>query len=225
MKKIITLVVCVITLVGCETGKKVNSYGFEGEYEMRTITYWTNDLGEEEKQPRDMISPVRIYVENDHLYIRTNSFGMPNMDTEDLSEIEFSYDPPIEPSTPPTGEGNGEGIENVETNPKAAIIMRDGFVYVIRAGKYIKSLPIEALNVQDNKILFNKSDNFDIALTNADGLLLATMRNHFEYGPATLLNDTIRWVVELFGDAGYNSSAATDNLEVHVKYHNILVRK
>lgn len=226
MKKVLVFLLSLSTIVltSCETGKKFNSHGFEGEYEMRTTTYWTNEFGEEEViYFRDMISPVKMYVEDEHLYVWTNFFGMPNMDTKDLTEVEFSYDPPVEPSDPPT-EG-GEGIENVVTDTKAVIVMENGYVIVRRGDKRPKSLPIEAFEVKEDKILFKNSETFDVALTNAEGTLMATMRNHFEYGQATLKNDTITWEVELFGDAGNNSSSMSDIRDIHVRYHNTLVRK
>lgn len=230
MKKLLSIL-CVgvaLILVSCETGKKFNSYGLEGEYEMRTTTYWTNEFGEEEKNFRDIISPVTMFVENDHLYIRTNSFGMPNMGDYDEAEIEGCVDPPYEdPSTGDNGgdNGNGEGIENVTVNTKAQIVLQNGFVIVVKGDKRLKSLPIEAFDVKADKILFKNSDSFDVALTNAEGTLMATMRNHFEYGQATLKNDTITWEVELFGDAGHNSSTTSEIRDIHVRYHNTLVRK
>jgi len=234
MNKVIIAILSVFTLalVSCELGKKFNSHGFEGEYEMRTTTYWTNEFGEEEKNLRDQISPVTMFVENNHLYIRTNSFGMPNMGDYDEAEIEGRVDSPYEdPSTPSTGDneggenGNGEGIENVTVNTKAQIVMQNGFVIVIKGDKRLKSLPIEAFEVKEDKILFKNSETFDVALTNAEGTLMATMRNHFEYGQATLKNDTITWEVELFGDAGHNSSTTSEIRDIHVRYHNTLVRK
>lgn len=228
MKKLIYVIVAVLALTSCETSKKFNSYGFEGEYEMRTTTYWTNEFGEEEKNLRDIISPVTMFVENDHLYIRTNSFGMPNMGDYDEAEIEGRVDPPYEdPSTGDNGgdNGNGEGIENVTVNTKAQIVLQNGFVIVVKGEKRLKSLPIEAFDVKADKIFFKNSDNFDVALTNADGTLMATMRNHFEYSQATLQNDTITWEVELFGDAGNNSSSTSEIRDIHVRYHNTLVRK
>ena len=229
MKKhtLLLLPLLVFLLASCENGKKFNSHGFEGNYEMRSTAYWENADGTFEEPFRDVISPVQMYVENDHLYIRTNSFGMPNMGDYDQAEIEFTYDPPVEPSDPPTEGGDGEGIENVTVDTKAAIIMQNGYVFVVRGDKRLKSLPIEALEVKENQIIFRNSEDFDVPLTSYDGSLLAVMRNHFEYAPATLLNDTITWDIELFGDAGTNSSVSgSDALEkVHVKYHNILVRK
>lgn len=228
MKKVVIVMLSLLAfvLVGCENGKKFNSYGFEGDYEMRTTTYWTNELGEEERSPRDMISTVKKYIENEHLYIWTNFFGMPNMDTKDLTEVEFSYDPPVEqPSNPPTGGDDGEGIENVETSKKAAIVMENGFVIVIRGDMRPKSLPIEAFEVKADKILFKNSDEFDIALTDISGNLMTIMRTHFEYGQATLHNDTIKWDIELFGDIGEISTSSTDLRDIHVRYHNTLVRK
>lgn len=229
MKKVIIVMLSVLAfiLVSCENGKKFNSHGFEGAYEMRSTAYWENADGTFEEPFRDVISPVQVYVENDHLYIRTNNFGMPNMGEYDQAEIEFTYDPPVEPSDPPTEGGNGEGIENVNLDTKAAIVMQNGYVYVIRGDKMLKSLPIEALDVKEDQILFKNSEDFDVPLTSYDGSLLAVMRNHFEYATAVLLNDTITWDIELFGDAGTNSSVSgSDALEkVHVKYHNILVRK
>ena len=228
MNKVIIAILSVFTLVlvSCETGKKFNSHGFEGEYEMRTTTYWTNEFGEEEViYFRDMISPVKMYVEDGHLYVWTNFYGMPNMDTKDLTEVEFSYDPPVEPSDPPTEGGEGGAIENVETGTKAVIVMENGYVIVRRGDKRPKSLPIEAIEVKADKILFKNSEEFDVALTDMNGNLMATMRNHFEYGQATLKNDTITWEVELFGDAGHNSSTTSEIRDIHVRYHNTLVRK
>jgi len=216
-----------ISLTSCETGKKFDSHGFEGNYEMRTTVYWENENGAFEEPFRDVISPVQVYVEKGHLYIRTNNFGMPNMGDYDKVEVEFSYDPPVEPSEPLTEGGDGEGIENVTVETKAAIIMQDGFVFVISGDKRLKSLPIEALDVKENQILFRNSEDFDVPLTSADGMTIAVMRNHFEYAPATLLNDTIKWDIEFFGDAGTNSSVSSSGTpeKVHVKYHNTLVRK
>lgn len=233
MKRILcyfSVVLIAIIMASCESGKKFNSHGFEGEYQMRTETYWMNESGEFEKQPRDMISIVPMYVENNHLYIRTNTFGMPNMGDYDLAEVEFTVDPPYDPPTPPTGEGNGEGengegggIENITVETKADIIMMNGHVYVIRDAKKLKSLPIQALDVKEDRILFKNSETFDVPLTDASGMLLATMRNHFEYGPAVLKDGTITWDIDLYGDAGTNTSGS--DMNIHVKYHNTLVRK
>lgn len=233
MKRILcyfSVVLIAIIMASCESGKKFNSHGFEGEYQMRTETYWMNESGEFEKQPRDMISIVPMYVENNHLYIRTNTFGMPNMGDYDLAEVEFTVDPPYDPPTPPTGEGNGEGengegggIENITVETKADIIMMNGHVYVIRDAKKLKSLPTQALDVKEDRILFKNSETFDVPLTDASGMLLATMRNHFEYGPAVLKDGTITWDIDLYGDAGTNTSGS--DMNIHVKYHNTLVRK
>lgn len=233
MKRILcyfSVVLIAIIMASCESGKKFNSHGFEGEYQMRTEAYWMNESGEFEKQPRDMISIVPMYVENNHLYIRTNTFGMPNMGDYDLAEVEFTVDPPYDPPTPPTGEGNGEGengegggIENITVETKADIIMMNGHVYVIRDAKKLKSLPIQALDVKEDRILFKNSETFDVPLTDASGMLLATMRNHFEYGPAVLKDGTITWDIDLYGDAGTNTSGS--DMNIHVKYHNTLVRK
>ncbi|MBR2166313.1 MAG: hypothetical protein IKP02_09745 [Paludibacteraceae bacterium] len=225
-----SVIIVALIMASCESGKKFNSHDFEGEYQMRTETYWMNENGEFEKQPRDMISTIPVYVENDHLYIRTNTFGMPNMGDYDKAEVEFTADPPYDPPTPPTNEGNeggengeGGGIENVTADVKAVIILQNGFVFVINDGKKLKSLPIQALDVKKDRILFKNSETFDVPLTDASGMLLATMRNHFEYGSAVLKDGTITWDIDLYGDAGVNTTG--NDMNIHVKYHNTLVRK
>ena len=92
----ICVVIIALCLTSCEPGKPFNSYGFEGEYEMRTEIYSYNPDNEFVKAPRAIISPVRMFVENDHLYIRTNGFGMPNLGEYDEQEIEGTTDPPMD---------------------------------------------------------------------------------------------------------------------------------
>lgn len=225
MKKISLFIITIFTisLSSCETDKKFNSHDFEGNYEMRTTSYWELEDGTYDKYHRDVISPVQIYIENEHLYIWTNSYGIPNMDTKDLTEIEYTYDPPVDPPT--DGEG-GEGIEDVTVTRPPETAMMNNFIIVIRDGKFIKSKPIKAQDVQVNKILFRNSEEFDIQMTDPTGTKLDVLTCHFEYAPATLLNDTITWDIELFGDVGDNPSNSDHFYEkIHAKYHNTLVRK
>ncbi len=227
MKKITIAFISLLAIVmaSCEPNKKFNSYGFEGEYEMRTKYEWKTN-GESVQSYRDMISPVKVFVENGHLYIRTNSFGMPNYGDYDTEEVVFTYDPPVEQYSDNTSiEGNGEGIENIVTDTHAVIFIRDGYFYVERSGKTIKSLPIEALSVQQEKILFKKSDSFDIPLTDANGRIILMSRNHFEYGQAVLRNDSIFWDIELYSDMGESSSSSYEISNFRITYHNVLVRK
>ena len=211
----------------CEGVGKFSSFGFEGEYEMRTTVYWENSDGTFEKQPRDIISPVKIYVENSRLYIRTNSFGMPNYGEYDTEEVVNSYDPPYDTTTPSTNDDNEDGsaIENVTADVKAVTIMMNGFVYVIRDGKYLKSLPIKALRVREKDIAFRNSQYFEITLTNIDGTVMDVMKNHFEYSKAELRGDTIYWNVDLHGEPSSQNSNPNQYNTIHVKYENRLVRK
>ena len=195
-------------------------------YEPKHLKREWKTNGESVQSYRDMISPVKVFVENGHLYIRTNSFGMPNYGDYDTEEVVFTYDPPVEQYSDNTSiEGNGEGIENIVTDTHAVIFIRDGYFYVERSGKTIKSLPIEALSVQQEKILFKKSDSFDIPLTDANGRIILMSRNHFEYGQAVLRNDSIFWDIELYSDMGESSSSSYEISNFRITYHNVLVRK
>ena len=226
MKKLLILLILILTISSCESGKKFNSYDFEGNYEMRTTMYWENDEGVYNKFYRDIISPVQMYVMNEHLFVWTNNYGMPNMDAEDLTEVEYTFDPPVEPVNPSSEGEEGEVLEAITVTVPPQITIIDGFVVVIRDAKHIKSHPIEALDVQVDKILFRNSKNFDVSVTDPTGTMFETLTCHFEYAPATLLNDTITWDVELSGDVRYNSSDPDPFIKkYHAKYHNTLVRQ
>lgn len=226
----LSIILIALFAASCKSDKKFNSHGFEGQYEMRTNASWLNDVDEVQTWSRTIVSPVHMYVENDHLYIRTNGFGMPNMGDYDLEEIQATTDPPMETPAPAkiikddNGDSEGgEGIENVQAPLTSYLIIRDGMVYVIKDNKYLKSLPIQALDVKEDRILFKNSETFDVAITDAAGLILGTWRCHYEYGPAILKDGTITWDVELCVDPGTNSSGIEHNF--NIKYHNTLVRK
>lgn len=231
MKRLLFYIIAIaLFTTSCETGSNFNSYGFEGKYQMRTEVYSTNPDGEIVKAPRDMISTVPIYVENGHLYLRTIAFGMPNMGTYDAGSTEYTVDPPYENHAPAVDGDNedgdneeGSGIEVIDVNPKAIIILRNGYVWVIKSGSYLQSLPIKALNVKEYRILFKNSDTFDVEVTDASGMQLGTWRNHFEYSPAILKNDTIHWDVKLCVDPGVNTSGF--EYDHNIIYRNTLVRK
>ncbi len=230
MKKLFIFIAAAMLFAGCDKGGINDAYyaNWEGEYEMRTEIYSTNPEGEQVKAPRAIISPVLMFVENNHLYIRTNGFGMPNLGEYDEQEIEGTTDPPMETPTPAKimNEGDtdeGGGIETIEANHKANIILRNGMVYVLKDNKYLKSLPIKALDVKEDRLFFKNSDTFDVLITNENGDILGNWRNHYEYGPAVLKDGTITWNVELYVDPGMNTSGP--NYNYNIKYQNTLVRK
>lgn len=217
----------IILLCSCEGVGKFSSFGFEGEYVMRTTAYWENSDGSFEKELHDIISHVKIYVDNDNLYIRTNSFGMPNYGEYDTEEVESSYDPPYDTPNPLTNDdnGNSSAIEYVTTDANAVTTMIGGLVYVIRDGKFLKSLPIEALRVKEKEITFKNSQYFEVPLTNIDGTIIGVVKNHFEYSKAQLRGDTIFWNVDLRGEPSLHDSKPNQNNTIHVKYENKLVRR
>ncbi len=234
MKRILcyfSVVLIAIIMASCESGKKFNSHGFEGEYKMCTELYSPDPNGDVLIAPRAYISPVSMYVENNHLYIRTNWFGMPNTGDEDTGIVEYTVDPPYESLAPAVDEDNedgdnegGSGIEVVPDNPQPIIVMMNGFVWVMKSGNYVKSLPIQALDVKEDRILFKNSDKFDVEVTDESGTQLATWRLHYEYGPAVLRNDTIFWDVTKIVDSGVNFNGGTLQ-DLNIKYKNYLIRK
>lgn len=231
MKHILSYVSAIIAafcLVSCDKQNEpeeiTDSYGFEGQYEMRTEVKTIFANGEEDVQSRTMVSPVSMYIENKHLYLRTNSFGMPNMGEYDLVEVEYTMEQ--QNNAPMLTENTNEdsvAIENTETNSVPMTVIRNGFVYVIKNNKSLKSLPIPALKVKENQLQFANSDKFDVALTNADGDALATLRCYFEYKKATRKDKTITWDVILHLDGG-QSSSVMESIE-RIEYHNTLVQK
>jgi hypothetical protein len=200
----ILLLFIAFVLASCNPEKSIKTYDFEGEYELRTQVVSELMDGTFDTMPYALISPMKIYVEANKLYVQTDYLGLPDLASANPVAMDLRRDPPkpIDTTTvviPDSlnNDSTSQGIENVVVENKAHIVMSDGIVITLRDDIWARSLPIRALSVEENKIVLGESDTFEVPLTDAKGDLLQNVTNQFIYSPIKRENNELSWDVSL----------------------------
>lgn len=190
--------------VSCNSEKSINTYDFEGEYELRTQVVGELTNGTFDTMPYALISPMKIYVEANKLYVQTDYLGMPDFESTNPVAMDLRRDPPKPVDTTTivlpdslNNDSTSQGIENVVVDSKAHLIMTNGIVILIRGDIWARSLPIRALSVDENQIVLGESDTFEVLLTDPSGDFYQNVTNQYIYSPIRRENGELLWDVSL----------------------------
>jgi hypothetical protein len=118
---------------------------------------------------------------------------------------------------------SASGIEVIDVENKSAIFVRDGYILMQRNGIIPRTLPIQVKSGSKTVLNLCEYTPIDIVLTDKDGIMLATVRARYIYGPMIKKSDCITWDVELTDDHNLISSDSPDY--DRVIHRNTLYRK
>lgn len=235
MKKLFFLITAAITLIGCNNRISQEAIdAFKGEYWMETQTYWM--LGDQviDQVSHSVWSPVSIYDEDGKLFVQTEMLGPLNMNGVNAQEMEAYREKPdylplrnlrmaLNEEDPEEQNDSASGIEVIDVENKSAIFVRDGYILMQRNGIIPRTLPIQVKSGSATVLNLCEYTPVDVVLTSADGMILATVRARYIYGPMIKKSDCITWDVELTDDHNLISSDSPDY--DRVIHRNTLYRK
>lgn len=229
MKHFYTYLVLILAFcfTACEKAEQVYHPGWEGEY---SVTYSIESVygsGSVESVVENRESTLIIF-NKDGLFVQTWGIGDPfNPDTDPHENLWYVQSPERKDVQKDDTDNTTDstGIENVTMDGKSGIVMINGGVYTVYNGIIISPNPIRVKSANENELTLVNGKVFDVALTDPDGLILVTIRNHWEYGPIQKKNDYYVWDFELHMDAGVNSSSAADEIPSIYRYHYIIRKK
>lgn len=221
------VLILALCFTACEKAEQVYCPGWEGEY---TVSYSIESVyksGSIESVVENGESTLTIF-NNNGLYVQTWGIGDPfNPETDPYENLWYAKSPArwnvrkdsIDNTTDTTG------IENVTVEGKSVLVMINGGVYTIYNGLKISPLPIRVKSAKETELALINGKIFDVTLTDPDGIALATIRNHWEYGPIQKKDDYCVWDFELHMDAGVYASSGANELPAIFRYHYILRKK
>ena len=201
MKRLFLFVLPILAvgLIGCDNISPEVANAFKGEYWMETSST-TMYKGEAIEPARTIWTPVSIYEEGGKLYVQTEMFGAPDIDSNHPKEIEGYRERPdfISPrKTKADDEEPESGIEEVTGPDTARIVIINGYILSIYQGKRAQTHPIKVKSGSETVLKLEPYKKVGVMLTDATGNALQTIQAGYEYGPMLKEGDIITWQVDL----------------------------
>ena len=222
----------IIVLASCDKSiSPETSKAFIGEYWMETSSvYMIGEIVDHERT-YTIWSPVEIYEENGILLVETNWFGAPYKGGERKAPYiveEYRERPAfVTPRRVLMGgedsDDDGSEIEDVVVTGDPITFLRDGFIYTIKNGIYVKSEPIVVKSGSSTVLHLEEFIPVEVTITNMEGTDFGKITVKNEYGPMLKSGDVITWQVDL--DLSKMSEIDPSMRVDHVVHKNTLYKR
>lgn len=202
MKKYLSLILTAFCFCACNHQNDAYFCDWEGEYAVTDmIEYIPSDGNATEWNSQETTLTI---FQDKNLYVQTLGLGDPfNPVTDPANHTIIIREPSqLKKATfDEIGEEEPEpeesGIENVVVTNRKSIVLIDGGVYSVYGDGVYSSKAIEVLSATEDQLILRPGKQFEVALTNEDGINIETLKCNWIYTSIQKTNDTYSWTAEL----------------------------